>query len=192
MLYKTKIELINADSIFMEEFLKYAGYGILSLVGYTTSGVGLPLPIGLSFLPGVMGFTCSSLGEFARSTVKKSVADEVQMGLINDALTVGTQLKKAPKLINKIGEVAFRGDEDKLVTIASIKQAKDALTCNTIANNTFMGEYIEPMALTMSNLQRETLRSCTKGCWEEHGYRDGFRIWPFCSLNRIKCNRNLW
>ena len=155
--------------VLVEEFLKYTGYGILSLVGYTTSGVGLPLSIGLSFLPGAMGFTCSSLGDFARSTLKKSVADEVQMRLVNDVLTIGAQLKKAPKLINKIGEVAFKGNEDNLVTMASIKQAKDVLTCNTIANNAFMGEYVEPMALTISDLQRETLRSCTNSCWEEHG-----------------------
>ena len=155
----------------MEEFLKYTGYGILSLVGYTTSGVGLgPFSIGLSFLPGAVGFSCGALQEFAKSTLRKQVAEEVQMGLINDAVTIGAQLKKAPKLLNKVNEVTFKGNEDYLVKIAAIQKAKDVLTCNSIENNAFMlKDYVEPMAVTISSLQKETLKSCTTGCFETHG-----------------------
>lgn len=155
----------------MEEFLKYTGYGILSLVGYTTSKVALgPISIGLSFLPGAVGFSCGALGQFAKSTLKKQVADEVQMGLINDAVTIGAQLKKAPKLLNKVGEVAFKGNEDHLVKLKAIQKAKEVLTCNSIENNAFMiKDYVAPMALKVSELQRETLKSCTTDCFETHG-----------------------
>lgn len=155
----------------MDEFLKYTGYSILSLVGYTTSGIALsPISIGLAFLPGAAGFSCSALSQFAKSTLKKQVADEVQMGLVNDAVTIGTQLKKAPKFLNKVGEVAFKGNEDHLVKLKAIQKAKDVLTCNSIENNAFMvKKYVAPMALQISELQRETLISCTTDCFETHG-----------------------
>ena len=155
----------------MEEFLKYAGYGVLPLRGYIIFGIALELvSITLAFLHGVASFSCNALGEFARSTITKSAADEVQMGLISDAAKFGSQyVKNAPKLINKLGEVTLRGNEENLIRLASIEKAKDALTCGTIANEYAMTDHVAPMALQIAQLQRETLKSCTTGCAEKYG-----------------------